>query len=195
MSDTVKRVIYSICVGTALTCAVVALLLRYGVYGDDTEYADEFSERGFKQVQIGMSKDAVERILGAPLTEEPAPVVTFWCYAKEESMKHIPPEGTAAFFSWVLDAPNVRLNEADLLLVAHGDLPRPVSNEFVGCTSSEIIAYLGEPQVRYERVECHRLVYSRPRGAERGDWTHRVRYLVVDQFGTVVEKVSEFFYD
>jgi hypothetical protein len=70
------------CVGMLLFVAV-GLAVKWGPR-DRTVYAPGYSEAGFRSIRIGMTREEVTRILGEPLSVEPAPGYVFWVYAPDD---------------------------------------------------------------------------------------------------------------
>jgi outer membrane protein assembly factor BamE (lipoprotein component of BamABCDE complex) len=72
----------SFCVALLLFFASCLAVMWHA--SDDTTYAPGYSESKFRSIQVGMSRDEVTRILGKPLTIEPASVYTLWVYASSD---------------------------------------------------------------------------------------------------------------
>jgi outer membrane protein assembly factor BamE (lipoprotein component of BamABCDE complex) len=63
-----------------LVFLAICLAVKWGPR-DGTVYAPGYSEAGFRSIRVGMTREDVTRVLGEPLSVEPAPGYILWVYA------------------------------------------------------------------------------------------------------------------
>jgi outer membrane protein assembly factor BamE (lipoprotein component of BamABCDE complex) len=72
-----------------LFCAAFLLFLTFALgiiwlIRDDTVYAPGYSEAKFKSIRLGISREEVIRLLGQPLSVDPARGYILWTYASDD---------------------------------------------------------------------------------------------------------------
>lgn len=156
------------------SCAGLLLLRR-----DSTIYAPGYSEGKYKAVRVGMSKDAVLKVLGPPLSVDAAPGYIQWTYTDHGDGIRQLPGGPAI-------PPALTFVQADLdgkIISINGNFLEIKNDEFVNHQLVELRAKFGPPHEIRSAPERDLYWYSKMDGVKG----HFVRYIDISKEGTVTD--------
>lgn len=154
----------------------------------ETHYAAGYSEKGFRNIRIGMTGEQVLAILGAPLSKDTRDRCDAWVY-EPVAGKGAGPKGEQGR-RYDLFGPFTRLD-----FDAEGRVCRVsgeyLKGQFQGLEKKEIIKKHGEPTKRYEWPYAVMWYYSSP--GRSG--TYKVRCVYLDEQNKVTSTEAYLFID
>jgi hypothetical protein len=127
-------------VGLLLVVAV-GLAVKWGPR-DRTVYAPGYSEAGFRSIRIGMTREEVTRVLGEPLSIEPAPGYVDWVYAPDGYRN---PRQRANGPSVIPPQTSFRADPAGKIASVDGVYLDVEKDEFLGRQLAEVRQRFGDP--------------------------------------------------
>jgi hypothetical protein len=165
----------------------VAFLLFFAVCmaarwhtSDSTTYAPGYSETKFRSIRVGMPREEVTRILGNPLSVDPAPGYVIWIYAPNDYRNprqqangpvSIPPETT------------FEADQTGKIISVTGGYLDVNEHEFLGKQLVEVRKRFGNPFEIYSAPNRDYYWYSKMDGVKG----HFVRNIVISTQGFVCD--------
>jgi hypothetical protein len=146
---------------------------------DGTVYAPGYSEARFRSIRVGMTREEVTRVLGEPLSIEPASGYVLWVYAPddyrnlrqhEDGPTTTPPQ--TAF----------QTDPAGKIVSVYGGYLDVDKDEFVGHQLDDVRKRFGEPLEIYSTPDRELYWYSRMDGVKG----HFVRNIELSTKGGVI---------
>jgi hypothetical protein len=149
------------------------------VASDSTVYAPSYSAARFRSVRIGMSREEVIRLLGQPLSVQPAPGYILWVYAPSDGNPR--PRGNGP----TNPSPETafQADSAGKILSVAGSYLDISNDDLLGHQLAEVRERFGEPLSVYSAPERELYWYSKIDGVKG----HYVRYVDISSLGTVSE--------
>jgi SmpA / OmlA family len=155
------------------------LALKWGPR-DSTVYAPGYSEARFRSIRVGMTREEVTRVLGEPLSIDPAPGYVVWVYAPINYRNPRPPGNGPS-----IPPPRTAV-QADLegkIVSVYGVYLDVEKDEFIGHQLADVRGRFGDPLEVYSAPDRDVYWYSKLDGVKG----HFVRGIQISTKGSVCE--------
>ncbi|NOK18200.1 hypothetical protein [Corallococcus carmarthensis] len=160
-----------------------------------TRYAPGYSEAAFEKVSAGARPEEVTALLGQPLSRETDRAPERWCYGARAQVE------VEERRSWLLwSTQRFKLPQGPPCLVFDDagrvrEVVRDRDDRFgsmVGKSKPDVLRAVGEPMYQDPARTCTVLFYS---ALDGDDGSYKVRSVVLDEGGLVLEKVAYTLWD
>lgn len=172
-------------IGGLVTLTGVGLFFAWQAR-DTTKYSEGFKQERFQKLAIGMKKEEVYALMGAPLGVREERELAEWCY-DEKPMLERSPLGQYVLANAFAPSPCVRFDSAGRVVEKTGE---GLAAAAIGMTETQVLGLLGEPKRRSAAREMT-LHYTEP----GGDGKFRARIVALDSDNRVSDVISYEFYD
>jgi outer membrane protein assembly factor BamE (lipoprotein component of BamABCDE complex) len=162
-----------------LLVAAFGLAVKWGPR-DRTVYAAGYSDARFRSIRIGMTKEEVTRVLGEPLSIEPAPGYVVWVYAPDDYRN---PRQRGNGPSIIPPQTSFRADPAGKIVSVDGVYLDLEKNEFLGHQLADVRRRFGDPLEVYSAPDRDVYWYSKMDGVKG----HFVRTIEISTKGSVCE--------
>jgi outer membrane protein assembly factor BamE (lipoprotein component of BamABCDE complex) len=178
-----------------LLAAVPALLLLTGcdkiLYGENTDFASGYSERGFRRVKQGMTTQQVLASLGHPLsksTQEWSEVWSYWPNGEQPSVSKA--KDATSTYNLFGKVTHLRFSRTATVTGASGNY---LDGNLLGLTKDQVLSTFGEPSRR--EVRQFEIIYHYAAAGKSGSGSYRRREVHFDASGAVISVVAQTYYD
>lgn len=159
------------------------------IYGEDTLFASGYSERAFRQVSIGDSRQRVLALLGKPLSQSTQLWSEIWAYTTtRDTSPQTGPASGALKFNLFGPVTYLRFSRSGFVAGMSGDYLR---DKAVGLSKAQVIERFGAPTWR--DLKPYELIFHY--SASRRSGTYQRREVHFNSADKVTSTVSAMYYD
>jgi outer membrane protein assembly factor BamE (lipoprotein component of BamABCDE complex) len=156
--------------------------------GEETHFANAYSETTFRRVRAGMSAPEVISALGPPLLQSTQEWSEVWSYCPADSTPLQTHSDRVMTYNLFGKITNLRFAPAGTVVSTTGDY---LTGDLVGLSKEQLVAKCGEPTRRDLRE--YEIVYHYTRPGPSG--TYKLREIHLGADNRVKSKTSSIYYD